>query len=175
MIRIGPAPSTRLGCCTCGNHFAHSQSAFARPAVTTAMSRSSGVWKVASWVTIERANPRARAASPEIPIAANPRTEMAIGSSGTMEWARTNCRNASVVIGSSSSTGPVCGGTSRVASRCDPRQIRTWQKSGSPLRRSHIRRLLAIDHNAAGSGWFHSNAARCSCAASRARSRIWPR
>jgi len=40
---------------------------------------------------------------------------------------------------------------------------------------THIRRLLAIDHNAAGSGWDHSTAARCSCAASRTRSRIWPR
>ena len=85
IIRTGPAPSTRVGCCTCGNHFAHSQSTFARPAVTTAMSRSSGAWKVASWTTIARANPRAAAGSPEIPIAANPRIEMAIGSSGTME------------------------------------------------------------------------------------------
>ena len=174
-IRTGPTPSTWLGCCTWGSHFAHSQSSFARPVVTTATSRSSGVWKVASCATIDRANPRDATGSPEIPIAAKPRTEMAIGSSGTMEWARTNWRSANVVIGSSSSTGPVCGATSRVASRCDPRQIRTVAKSRSLPRRSHIRRLLAIDHNAAGSGWLHSNAARCSCAASRARSRIWPR
>jgi hypothetical protein len=85
ITRTDPAPSTRLGCCTCGSHLAHSQSTFARPAVTTAISRSSGAWKVASWTTIARANPREATGSPEIPIAANPRIEMAIGSSGTME------------------------------------------------------------------------------------------
>ncbi len=175
IIRSEPMPSLIVGCWTWGSHLAHSHSCFARPEVTTAMSTSSGVWKVASWEIIARANARPCLASPSIPTAAKPRSAITMGRSGTIECARTNRRSARVVNGSSSSTGPVCGGTNLVSSRCEPRPTRRWQKSESFCRRSHMRRLVAIDHNACGSGWCHSREARCSATASRARSRIWPR
>ncbi len=131
IMRRWPMPSMSVGCCACGSHFAHSHSCFVRPALTTAISRSSGAWKVTSWAMRARARSRRSSMSPSRPTAANPRSAMEIGRSGTSEWARTNRRRASVAIGSSSSTGPVCGGTRRVARRCEPRPARRWQKSGS--------------------------------------------
>ncbi len=174
-MRSWPMPSTAVGCWVCGSHFAHSHCSLARPVLTTATSRSSGEWKVTSWPSMALARPRVSSRSPCREIAANPRIVIMVGRPGTIEWARTKRRSASVAIGSSSSTGPVCGGTRRVASRCEPRAMRTWPKSGSACLRSHMRRLVASDHSDCGSGWFHSSEARWSSAASLARSRICPR
>ena len=49
-----------------------------------------------------------------VPLARN---DSATGRSGTTAWFSRKRRSASAVIGSRPSTGPVCGGTSRVAMR----------------------------------------------------------
>ena len=95
-------------------------------------------------------------------MAAKPRSATAVGSAGTTEWARTNRRSETAATGSRSSSGPVSGAMRRVASRCSPRPTRTWQKSASVPRRSHIRAVPASVHSNAGSGCTHSSDARCS-------------
>ena len=64
----------------------------------------------------------------------------------------TKRRSATVDTGSRSSGGPVSGAISRVANRWVPTPTRTWQKSWSVGRRSHMRRVPATSTEGARVG-----------------------
>ena len=165
--RTGPSASVRLGWWACGSHFTHSQQARRSGPAQTATSSSSGAWKTASWVSTARTSacaagspvggPRWPAGRPVRPAGrtctrAKLRSDSATGRSGTTEYASRKRRSAPAVIGSSSSSGRVTGGTSGVASVCGPTATRTTAKSGSAGRRSQTRWLSTVDQSRPGSG-----------------------
>lgn len=145
--RTGPSASVRAGWWACGSHFTHSHRSRRSGPAQTAISSSSGAWKTASWVSTARASaraagepvPRTSPAGPRTKTRAKLRSDSATGRSGTTEYASRKRRSAPAVIGSSSSSGRVTGGTSGVASVCGPTPTRTTAKSGSPGRRSQTR------------------------------------
>ncbi|RAO21303.1 hypothetical protein LUPAC07_01120 [Micromonospora noduli] len=173
--RRAPAASVRPLWWACGSHFTQPQDDCRSGAATTAITRSSGAWKVASCPSAARVRSSTGSRSPRSTTRLNARTDSAVGSSGTVECARTNRRSAMALIGSRSSTGFVSGGTISTASRCGPRAIRVSPKSSSVIRRSQSRRDAAIDQSASGSGCRQAIAARCCSAARRVRLRICAR
>ena len=76
---------------------------------------------------------------------------MVIGAT-TAEWVCKKRRKAAAVTGSEGLPAGVCGATSRVASGWAPMPTRTRQKSGSAVRRSHIRGPPINVHSVSGSG-----------------------
>ena len=176
IIRSGPIASRRRGCAACGSHFTHSHSAASVGGATTASSASAGLCHSAYCATTAlasaRAGPSPAAGSPgssqTVELARN---ERATGRSGTTACPSRNRRSASAVTGSIPSTGPVCGATSRVASRWAPRPTRSCPKSGSAGLRSHSLPAARTAGHAAGCGCTVSSASRCSAATARTRRR----
>ena len=105
-IRSGPAPSRIRGWALCGSHLAHSHSANASGAATTASRASAGLCHSTNCATTARASARAAAPSGSSQIVAVSCSESATGRSGTTVCAIRNRRNASAVTGSKPSGGP---------------------------------------------------------------------
>ena len=151
-IRMVPHPSRADACCACGSHLTQFQFSLSGLEVTTAICRWSGPWNAHNSKIIERTNCRHMVRSPSKLTVGKARSDTAVGKACTTECALTKRRNAIVDTGSRSSGGPVSGAISRVARRWVPTPTRTWQKSVSVGRRSHMRRVPATSMRVRGSG-----------------------
>ncbi|CAB4927837.1 unannotated protein [freshwater metagenome] len=152
MSRTRPRASERSGCWACGSHLAYSHASRRSVPAHTATRTSSGLWWVVSWATTARARASCCSTGPRTCTRPNPLRAIDTGRSGTADQVSTNRRSAAADSGSSSSSGPVCGGTTGVASACGPSPIRTTPKSAWSARRSHSRWLAAVVHSWSGSG-----------------------
>ena len=174
--RTRPPPSVYTGCWWWGSHLSHSHARRASPSLAATATRTrSGPCDTTSPASIARTAERTVSTSPSRDSAANARSSSATGRSSTTECTRTKRRMLTTETGSRSSTGPVSGALSGVASACRPGPRRTVRSSGSSRSRSHIRAVPTIAGNSTGSGWRHSAALRCAAAVSRTVSRVCPR
>ncbi|WP_435872483.1 hypothetical protein, partial [Micromonospora humida] len=153
----------------------HSQAASPSGSTQSATRTSSGACNAPSWVSSARSSARAAARSPVTRISAKPGRNSATGWSGRVLYARMKRRSAFAATGSRSSTGLVCIGAIRTASRCSPVPTRISRKSGWVGRRSQRRVVIASDHSDAGSGCRHRLESRWSWANRRTRRRCWAR